>query len=136
MQSITFTIQRATVLTGRGADKVMHPVFQIQTINRQVLAVADRPQNLDFSKLHQRHQWFVVAVYPDEQQRIIAGVDWRAASSYSIRLNNYHNSPVDRITCHSHLTPIIRGALTIWYYEKKFDNPNDNTTIIVLPEDN
>ena len=108
--------------------------FQIRTSNK-ILHTADCPQNLDYSILHKITEWEVWVVYdkPSFSDRFLAFVNWQSADRYAIRINKF-SQPVGYIQCHNRIIPTVQGALETWYWEKRFDNLESDTEIIITPE--
>ncbi len=105
-----------------------NPIFQI-VVNRKIVSVANRPQDLDYSKVHGDARWDVLAVYEDES-RVVASSTFEPADTWVVRLEGRR---VDRLSCQSRIVPIIRGALEVWYWEGRLNDPDDSSEITVFP---
>jgi len=91
----------------------MKPTYRLVAKGR-ILDSADRPHNLDYSKLHKAGEWSIEAVWPDNTRKVLAYVNWSPARAYAVY---YEGTRVDTIKCYNKIIPIVRTALDAFYWE-------------------
>jgi hypothetical protein len=94
------------------------------------LSVADRPEELDFSKLHHCGHWSVWVRWEYAHMRV-ASVDWSGCGSYVF----YDAFTMDRtyIHKHDHIIPLIRGELFYHNMFNRYVDPASARGLLVYP---
>jgi hypothetical protein len=98
----------------------------------KLLNAADNVYELDYSTIHHCSKWSVGVIYGHSSKtRVIASVDWTPTNSYNIFLAG--EGHVDTIMDHNRIIPIVKAALMVWEWERRFEKPDDTSKIFIKP---